>query len=67
MNRQAMIAKVTDLIGLCLVSHGYRVEQCGNAWQVRQDGQLSESHGDKTEAVLAACESLLKGKRASGT
>ena len=67
MNRQAMIAKVTDLIGLCLAAHGYRVEQCGNAWQFSHAGQVVGGHGDKTEAILDACESLLKGKLASGT
>jgi hypothetical protein len=67
MNRQAMIAKVTDLIALCLAAHGYHVEKSGNAWQYRQAGQVTGGLGDKTEAVLAACESLLKGKFASGT
>lgn len=62
MNKQAMINKVTNLIGLCLATYGYRVSQQGTAWHYEHAGMSSTGYGDKTEAVLEACETMLKGK-----
>ena len=66
MNKQAMINKVTGLIGLCLATHGYKVSQGEATWQYEHDGKSSTGYGDKVEAVLGACEAMLKGKSVPG-